>query len=119
MDLSVLAGEQLFPRDQETVARYNARVGANVLSWSAFRHALTYGTKTRSGRRIKIPHVRFGRRIFTSLEAIDRWSRAVAEADDAAQAPDIPAAKPARRTSRSANADRVARAQQTLESEGL
>ena len=119
MALSVLAGEKLFPRDPETVAHYNARVGADVLSFSAFRHALTYGTKTRSGHRIKIPHVRFGRRIFTSLEAIDRWSRAVAEADDAGAPSPTPARQTTSTTRRSVNADSVARADRILDAEGL
>lgn len=82
MELTVVDGERLYARSAETVQAYNAHVGAEVLTWHAFRHALAYGTKTRSGRRVRIPRVRFGRRIFTSLEAISRWAHAVAQADE-------------------------------------
>ena len=81
MDLSVREGEQLFPRTPELVAKYNERVGAEALTWSTLQHAIRAGTRTRSGARIRIPTVKFGKRLFTSLEAIDRWSKAVAEAD--------------------------------------
>ena len=81
MDLSVREGEQLFPRTPDLVAAYNERVGAEALSWNTLQHAIRAGTRVRSGARIRIPTVRFGKRLFTSLEAIDRWSRAVAEAD--------------------------------------
>jgi len=79
-ELRIEDGERLVARTAETVAAYNAFVGADVLTFHCLRHALTYGTKVRSGRRIRIPSVRFGRKIYTSLEAISRWARAVSEA---------------------------------------
>jgi hypothetical protein len=90
MQPAVVDGERLYPRSVETVSAFNERVGAEVLTWHAFRHAIAYGTKTRSGLRLRIPHVRFGRRIFTSLEAISRWAHAVAQADEQAIAPGTP-----------------------------
>ena len=86
MSVPIREGEPLYPRSPETVAVYNERVGAEVLSWHAFRHGIANGTKTRSGQRLRIPVVRYGRRVFTSLEAIDRWAQAVARADRAGDA---------------------------------
>ena len=95
-ELNIADGERLYPRSTETVRRFNELVGAEVLTWHLFRHALTYGTKVRSGHRIRIPHVRFGRRLWTSLEAISRWARAVAEAERSATARRDTASQPQR-----------------------
>ena len=121
LDLTVVDGERLYPRSAETVQAYNAHVGAQVLTFHAFRHALAYGTKTRSGRRVRIPHVRFGRRIFTSLEAISRWSHAVAQGDEEARAPGTPNSQRLsasdRRTTPAAASARIAAAERLLDEE--
>lgn len=122
-ELNVRDGERLYPRSAETVRAYNAHVGAEVLTWHAFRHALAYGTKSRAGGRLRIPYVRFGRRVFTSLEAISRWSRAVAESDETAKDADAHGATavrgdktPPSRKSRSSS-ERVAAAEKFLDEE--
>ncbi len=39
------------------------------------------GVKSRAGRRIRLEHIRIGHRVFTSIEALDRFVSAVADAD--------------------------------------
>lgn len=116
MDLSVREGELLFPRTPELVAAYNARVGAEALTWNTLQHGIRAGTRTRSGVRLRIPTVKFGRKLFTSLEAIDRWSRAVAEADSPVVVESAPSKPASRRGRPSIDHDEVDR---ILDAEGL
>ena len=39
------------------------------------------GVKTRSGQRVRLEHCRYGSRIFTSKQALDRFAHRLAEAD--------------------------------------
>lgn len=41
------------------------------------------GVKARSGQRVRLEHVRYGGKIFTTAEALDRLGRDLAEADAA------------------------------------
>lgn len=47
---------------------------------AVWRHARV-GIKARNGERIKLEHIRFGGRVYTSREALRRFGQRVAEAD--------------------------------------
>lgn len=81
------------------------------------------GILSKAGGRVKLEHVRFGRRIFTSKEAISRFAQRLADADaaffDAAQAAREDAPVPPRARSAAQRRADIAEAEAVLERAGI
>ena len=77
------------------------------------------GIKSRTGVRIKLHHVRAGRRVFTTVADLRRFLAAVAEADSPYFDEKPGGASPSRRRSDRDGRRAVARAEEALESEGI
>ena len=120
--LAIRLGEELHARSRETVERYNERVGAEVLTWHSLRYAINPGVLTRAGHRIRIPSRRYGRRLFVSFEAIDRWAEAVTHLDakpTSSHTAQARSDRTPRRRQRLGNAERAVAAERFLETEGV
>ena len=80
-NLEKLCGEDLLPVGPELAEAVNRRVGIQITTGGALYDAARIGTKTRNGGRVLLEAIRAGKRRYSSVAAVIRWTRAVAIAD--------------------------------------
>ena len=77
------------------------------------------GVKAAGGRRIFLEHSRFGRRVFTTREALERFDRALADADTEHFTRDDERAPTLRTVSGTVRSREIGRAEAALEAAGV
>jgi hypothetical protein len=118
--VSALPLEQRFFTATELVEELERLHGRPIANERQLHHYRRNGVACPDGTRINLRARKFGRQFYFTLDDIEQFSRAVAEAQATPERHSQPS-RPAtsRSVARSSTPDRLARAEQILEAEGL